>query len=28
VSHLTAKFAKSIAPPIDAYLKDSGLLPR
>jgi hypothetical protein len=28
VSHLTAKFAKSIAPPIDAYLKDNGLLPR
>jgi hypothetical protein len=28
VSHLTAKFAKSIAPPIDAYLKDNGLIPR
>jgi peptidoglycan/LPS O-acetylase OafA/YrhL len=28
VSHLTAKFAKSIAPPIDAYLKDNGILPR
>ena len=27
-THLTARFAKSIAPVIDAYLKDSGLIPR
>jgi hypothetical protein len=27
-THLTAKFARSIAPTIDAYLKDNGLIPR
>src|SRR5205814_2190697 len=27
-THLTAKFAKSIAPSVDAYLKDSGVIPR
>jgi peptidoglycan/LPS O-acetylase OafA/YrhL len=27
-THLTARFAKSIAPAIDAYLKDNGLIPR
>jgi hypothetical protein len=28
VSHLTPKFAKSIAPSVDAYLLDNGLIPR
>ncbi len=27
-THLTARFARSIAPTIDAYLKDNGLIPR
>jgi hypothetical protein len=27
-SHLTATFSKSLAPSIDAYLKDNGLIPR
>jgi hypothetical protein len=27
-THLTAKFVTSIAPEVDAYLKDAGLIPR
>jgi hypothetical protein len=27
-THLTSKFARSIAPGIDAYLKETGLIPR